>query len=102
MSLARMLPLILLLSGCSWVPFMGKHGDERAKHTGRDDIASVIANLPEVQMPTAVASRPTQVEVHQLKRDLKKIPFDAKDCRDPIQKDVEIRKLLDMEDLPKQ
>ena len=37
-----------------------------------------------------------QVEVHQLKRDLTKIPFDANDCRDPIQKDAEIRKLLDL------
>jgi hypothetical protein len=41
-----------------------------------------------------------RIEVHQLKRDLSKIPFDAKDCRDPIQKDVEIRKLLHLGDFP--
>ncbi len=41
-----------------------------------------------------------RIEVHQLKRDLSRIPFDAKDCRDPIQKDVEIRKLLDLGDFP--
>ena len=42
-----------------------------------------------------------QVEVHQLKRDLTKIPFDANNCRDPIQKDAEIRKLLELGDLPR-
>lgn len=41
-----------------------------------------------------------QVEIHQLKRDLEKIPFDAHDCIDPIQKDAEIRKLLGLVELP--
>jgi len=59
----RVLPLIVLLSGCSWVPFMGKNDDERINDTGRDDIASLIANLPEVEMPAVVAARPTQAEV---------------------------------------
>jgi tetratricopeptide (TPR) repeat protein len=59
----RMLPLIVLLSGCSWIPFMGKKDEARVKDTGRDDIASLIANLPEVQLPTAVAARPTQTDV---------------------------------------
>jgi hypothetical protein len=42
-----------------------------------------------------------KVEVHQLKRDMTTIPFDTKNCRDPIQKDGEIRKLLGLGELPK-
>jgi hypothetical protein len=41
------------------------------------------------------------VEVHQLKRDLTTIPFDADGCREPLQKDTEIRKLLGLSELPK-
>ncbi|MDH3643327.1 MAG: tetratricopeptide repeat protein, partial [Gammaproteobacteria bacterium] len=63
-SMLRVLPLVILLSGCSWIPFMGKKEEQRFKDTGRDDIASLIANLPEVDVPTAaVAARPTQAEV---------------------------------------
>lgn len=46
-----------------------------------------------------IKNKGQQVEVHQLKRDLTKFPFDAQDCRDPIQKDSEIRKLLELGDL---
>jgi hypothetical protein len=42
-----------------------------------------------------------QVEVHQLKRDLTTIPFDADGYREPLQKDTEIRKLLGLSELPK-
>jgi hypothetical protein len=48
-----------------------------------------------------IKSKGEQVEVHQLKRDLTKNPFDPNDCRDPIEKDIEIRKLLGLGDLPK-
>jgi len=48
-----------------------------------------------------IKAKDEQVEVHQLKRDLKKIPFDAHDCKDPIEKDAEVRKLLGLGDLPK-
>jgi tetratricopeptide (TPR) repeat protein len=70
-SLQRILPILslaLLLSSCSGVPLLGKKDDARFKDTGRDDIASLIANLPDVRLPdgnspSAVASRPTQSEV---------------------------------------
>src|SRR5262245_49289666 len=42
-----------------------------------------------------------QVEVHQLQRDLTAIPFDAEGCREPLEKDPEIRKLLGLGDLPR-
>ncbi len=48
-----------------------------------------------------IKSKGEQVEVRQLKRDLTKIPFDAADCRAPIGQDAEIRKLLELGDLPK-
>jgi hypothetical protein len=35
-----------------------------------------------------------QVEVHQLQRDLSTIPLDTEGCREPLQKDAEIRKVL--------
>lgn len=41
------------------------------------------------------------VEVYQLKRDLTAIPFDADRCREALQKDTEIRKLLGLSELPK-
>ncbi len=48
-----------------------------------------------------IKAKGDQVEVHQLMRDLTKIPFDATGCRDPIEKDIEIRKLLGLGDMPK-
>ena len=48
-----------------------------------------------------IRAKGDQIEVHQLKRDLTKIPFDAHDCKDPIETDSEIRKLLGLDDLPK-
>ncbi len=48
-----------------------------------------------------IKAKGEQVEVYQLKRDLTKIPFDTHDCKDPIEKDAEIRKLLGLGDLPK-
>jgi len=48
-----------------------------------------------------IKAKKEQVEVHQLKRDLTTIPFDNEDCREPVQKDAEIRKLLGLGDLPK-
>jgi hypothetical protein len=39
--------------------------------------------------------------VHQSKRDLTSITFDLKGCREPLEKDAEIRKLLGLADLPK-
>jgi hypothetical protein len=48
-----------------------------------------------------VKAQGEQVEVHQLKRELTTIPFDAENCREPIQRDAEIRKLLGLGDLPK-
>ena len=53
----------LLLSGCSMIPFIGKKEKARFKDSGRDDINSVLANLPDLELPTAVAQRPTQDEV---------------------------------------
>ena len=41
-----------------------------------------------------IKAKGEQVEVHQLKRDLTAIPFDADGCREPLQKDAEIRKVL--------
>ena len=41
-----------------------------------------------------------QVEVRQLSRDLSAIPFDAK-CRDVIENDAEILKVVRPTDLPK-
>ncbi len=48
-----------------------------------------------------IKAKGKQIEVHQLKRDLTKIPFDAADCKGPIEKDAEIRKLLGLGDLPR-
>ncbi len=48
-----------------------------------------------------IKAKGEQVEMHQLKRDLTKIPFDAGDCKGPIEKDADIRKLLGLSDLPK-
>ena len=48
-----------------------------------------------------IKAKGEQVEVHQLKRDLTTIPFDANDCREPLQEDAEIRKLLGLGDLAK-
>ena len=48
-----------------------------------------------------IKAKGEQVEVHQLKRDLTTIPFDATDCKGPIEEDAEIRKLLGLGDLPK-
>ena len=48
-----------------------------------------------------IKAKGEQVEVHQLNRDLTTIPFDADGCRDPIQRDIEIRKRLGLCDLPK-
>jgi hypothetical protein len=42
-----------------------------------------------------------QVEVHQLKRDLTIIPFDADGCKETLEKDKEIRELLGLADLGK-
>ena len=39
--------------------------DERDHVSHRDDIASVIAGLPELQLPRAVVEPPTQAEVMQ-------------------------------------
>jgi len=39
--------------------------------------------------------------VHQLKRDLTKVPFDADDCKGPIEKDAVIRKLLGLGEMSK-
>ena len=47
-----------------------------------------------------IKAKGEQVEVHQLKRDLTKIPFDSGDCRKPIESDAEIRKLLALGDVP--
>jgi hypothetical protein len=48
-----------------------------------------------------VKGKGEQAEVHQLQRDLTKIPFDTEACRDPIQKDADIRKLLGLGELAK-
>jgi len=48
-----------------------------------------------------IKAKGEQVEVHQLKRDLTAIPFDADGCREPLQKDAEIRNLLELGELPK-
>jgi hypothetical protein len=48
-----------------------------------------------------IKAKGEQVEVHQLKRDLTAIPVDALGCTEPLQKDVEIRKLLELGELPK-
>ncbi len=48
-----------------------------------------------------IKSEGEKIEVHQLKRDLTTIPFDTENCREPIQNDAEIRKLLGLGDLPK-
>ncbi len=48
-----------------------------------------------------IKAKKEQVEVHQLKRDLTTIPFERDDCKESLQKDAEIRKLLDLGDLPK-
>jgi len=48
-----------------------------------------------------IKAKGEQAEVNQLKRDLTTIPFDAQGCREPLQKDAEIRKLLGLSDLPK-
>ena len=50
----------VLLSGCSMIPFVGK---KSGKKPSGDDIASVLAELPELELPTAVAEAPTQAEV---------------------------------------
>ena len=47
-----------------------------------------------------IKAKGEQVEVHQLKRDVATIPFDTNDCKEPIQTDAEIRKLLGLVELP--
>jgi hypothetical protein len=44
-----------------------------------------------------VKAKEGNVEVHQLKRDLSAIPYDGAGCREAIEKDAEIRKLLGLE-----
>jgi hypothetical protein len=48
-----------------------------------------------------IKAKGDQVEVHQLKRDLTTIPFEVDGCKEPLEKDAEIRKLLGLGDLPK-
>ncbi len=51
----------LVLSGCSWMPFFGP--DEPRLVSRGDDIAGLINDLPDLEVPKAVASRPTREEV---------------------------------------
>ena len=55
--------LILLLAGCSWIPFVGGDGDKPPKRKGPPRIADVVADLPELSLPEAVAAKPTREEV---------------------------------------
>ncbi|MCO6043935.1 hypothetical protein NG895_08450 [Aeoliella sp. ICT_H6.2] len=48
-----------------------------------------------------IKAKGEEIELHQLKRDLTTIPFDVKKCKEPIQKDAEIRELLELGELPK-
>jgi hypothetical protein len=48
-----------------------------------------------------IKAKGEQVEVHQVQRDLTAIPFDVNGCKEPLEKDAEIRKLLGLGDLPK-
>jgi outer membrane protein assembly factor BamD (BamD/ComL family) len=54
-----MLAVMMLASGCSGLPFAG--GNPGAQD--RETIASVLTELPDLQLPTAAAERPTQAEV---------------------------------------
>jgi hypothetical protein len=47
-----------------------------------------------------ITTKGEQAEVNQLKRDLSTIPFDTDRCREPLVKDVEIRKALGLDDRP--
>jgi tetratricopeptide (TPR) repeat protein len=53
------LVLLCLLTGCSWMPFVG--GDDNEPRGPK--IADVVADLPGLELPKAVAARPTQEEV---------------------------------------
>ena len=59
--LVRLLPFVpvLALTGCSWLPF----SDERPAYRGPPRIADVVANLPELELPRAVAQKPTREDV---------------------------------------
>ena len=48
-----------------------------------------------------IKAKGEQVEVHQLKRDLTTIPFDADGCKEHLKKDAEILRLLGAGDVPK-
>lgn len=49
----------LTMSGCSWMPFVGKKdGEPRGPK-----IADVVSELPELELPEAVAAKPTREEV---------------------------------------
>ena len=56
-----LLPLCFLLAGgCSWIPF---YPDGETAHRGPPRIADIVADLPELEMPQAVAAKPTREEV---------------------------------------
>jgi hypothetical protein len=50
---------------------------------------------------TKIKAKGEPVEVHQLKRDLSAVPFDAEGCRDFLRKDAEVMKLLSPAVVPK-
>ncbi len=52
---------VLLLNGCSWMPFFG--GDEPELASRGDDIAGLINDLPDLEVPKVVAAKPTRAEV---------------------------------------
>jgi len=60
MAVHRTLLFVLpaLLTGCSWMPFAGGGSDE-----GGAKVADVVADLPELDLPIALATRPTREEV---------------------------------------
>lgn len=57
--LTTLLSGLVVLVGCSWLPFT----DERPTYRGPPRIADVVANLPELELPQAVAEIPTRQDV---------------------------------------
>ena len=51
--------LALVLAGCSWVPFVGG----KKNRPDGPQLADVVAELPALELPTAVAAQPTRDEV---------------------------------------
>ena len=59
-SVAVPILLCLLIAGCSWMPFVGERKPTRR---GPPVMAHVIADLPELELPTALSAKPTREEV---------------------------------------